>query len=77
MTNEDLAALIMEELALIRQESRQGFKEQGSRLRSLEKGQEQILERSAPLERAFDKDSVTLQSHEKRIKRLEVVCLKR
>lgn len=94
MTTEDLAALMLEELALIRQESREDitqlrsetragfgrsedrFKDQSNRLRSLEKGQEQILERSAPLERAFDKDAVKLQDHEKRIKRLETTCLK-
>lgn len=42
-----------------------------ARLRSLEKGQEKILETLEPLSRAHDKDSVTIVDHGKRITRIE------
>ena len=42
-----------------------------ARLRSLEKGQEKIIETLEPLSRAHDKDSVTIVDHTKRITRIE------
>jgi hypothetical protein len=46
------------------------------RQKSIEKGQEKILDELMPLTRAFDADSQTLRNHEKRIIRLERECIK-
>jgi len=72
MDLEGFASLMLDEFAHMRAEMR----EHTERFRALEKGQGEILARLAPLERAFDKDSVMLQSHEKRITHVERVCLK-
>ena len=46
-------------------------KESNERLRSLEKGQDKILEELKPLSKAHDKDAETIVDHGRRITRLE------
>ena len=46
-------------------------KESNERLRSLEKGQDKILEELKPLSKAHDKDAETIVDHGRRIMRIE------
>jgi hypothetical protein len=52
------------------------FLESEYRQKSIEKGQEKILDELKPFTRAFDTDSQMLHNHEKRITHLECECAK-
>jgi|GEM_PF-2555974 len=60
-----------EEIAALKEDVSRMERDTSTRLRSLEKGQEEILETLEPLSRAHDKDSITILNHGKRISRIE------